>query len=241
MTHLSDEALLSFTDGELTDSAADEARTHLTRCAECTARLKGFEGVSSELEATYRLRVMRQRAFRMVAAIAVTGFGVYWLSLTTSSPFPRLAAASLRTELPVRYLTPGAVRAVSVTDLCASAPGDADDIPPSVRRMVLRNYGVHDVPDSEYELDYLVTPALGGAPDPQNLWPERYASPTWNAHVKDELEDLLRRMVCQGTLPLASAQRDMATNWIAAYKQYFHTRRPGGWPSSLPRPVPLLE
>jgi hypothetical protein len=48
----------------------------------------------------------------------------------------------------------------------------------------------------------------------------------WNARVKDELEGLLPRLVCAGTLPLATAQRDMATDWIAAYKKYFHTDRP---------------
>jgi len=47
--------------------------------------------------------------------------------------------------------------------------------------------------------------------------------------------------VCSGSLPLQSAQRDIAGNWIAAYKRYFHTDRPGGWPAALPRPVPLLE
>ena len=48
----------------------------------------------------------------------------------------------------------------------------------------------------------------------------------WNARVKDELERLLPNLVCAGTLPLATAQRDMATDWIAAYKKYFHTDRP---------------
>ena len=241
MKHLPDEDLLSLADGELAAGDAAAAREHLARCPECAARLQRFARVSSDLDATYELRAIRRHAVRIIAAVAFTVLGVYWLSTTPSSLFPRLAAASLMTELPVRHLTPGAVRAIAVADLCASTRDDAVDIPVSVRRVVLRNYGVRDLSDREYELDYLVTPALGGAPDPQNLWPERYASPTWNAHVKDELEDLLRRMVCQGTLPLASAQRDMASNWIAAYKRYFHTSRPGGWPASLPRPVPLLE
>ena len=44
--------------------------------------------------------------------------------------------------------------------------------------------------------------------------------------MKDELEQLFPRLVCAGTLPLATAQRDSATDWIAAYKKYFHTDRP---------------
>lgn len=82
------------------------------------------------------------------------------------------------------------------------------------------------VPASDYELDYLITPELGGAPTRQNLWPERYGSRVWNAHVKDQLEALLPRMVCEGSLNLATAQRDIAADWIAAYKKYFHTGEP---------------
>ena len=33
-------------------------------------------------------------------------------------------------------------------------------------------------------------------------------------------------MVCGGELDLSTAQRDIATDWIAAYKKYFHTNRP---------------
>jgi hypothetical protein len=83
-----------------------------------------------------------------------------------------------------------------------------------------------NTPDDEYELDYLVTPDLGGSPDARNLWPEPYGSDVWNARVKDELETLLPRMVCRGQLDLATAQRDIATDWVAAYRKYFKTDRP---------------
>jgi hypothetical protein len=33
-------------------------------------------------------------------------------------------------------------------------------------------------------------------------------------------------MVCGGQLDLATAQHEIAVNWIAAYKKYFHTRQP---------------
>jgi hypothetical protein len=44
--------------------------------------------------------------------------------------------------------------------------------------------------------------------------------------VKDALENRLREMVCDGSLDLAEAQREIAGNWIAAYKKYFQTDRP---------------
>jgi hypothetical protein len=75
-------------------------------------------------------------------------------------------------------------------------------------------------------VDYLITPALGGADDIHNLWPQSYSATVWNAQVKDALEDRLRDLVCEGKLDLATAQRDISGNWIAAYKRYFNTDRP---------------
>ena len=40
------------------------------------------------------------------------------------------------------------------------------------------------------------------------------------------MEDRLREMVCDGSLDLAEAQHEIAANWIAAYKKYFHTDKP---------------
>jgi hypothetical protein len=40
------------------------------------------------------------------------------------------------------------------------------------------------------------------------------------------LEDRLRQMVCDGQMDLATAQREIAINWIEAYKKYFKTDRP---------------
>jgi hypothetical protein len=72
----------------------------------------------------------------------------------------------------------------------------------------------------------LITPELGGVADARNLWPERYDSGVWNARVKDDLERLLPRLVCDGKIDLGVAQREMADNWIAAYKKYFKAERP---------------
>jgi len=40
-------------------------------------------------------------------------------------------------------------------------------------------------------------------------------------------------MVCSGKLDLSTAQRDIATDWIAACKKYFHTDRPLSLRSAL--------
>ena len=64
----------------------------------------------------------------------------------------------------------------------------------------------------DYEYDHLVSLELGGAVnDPRNLWPEPGASP----NPKDTIENALHRMVCDGQIQLADAQRIIATNWIS--------------------------
>jgi hypothetical protein len=147
-----------------------------------------------------------------------------------SAPF-RSDAAPTSIEsgaLPQRSLTPGVAIRMPINTLCAAQnePAARPPIPEVVRSAVLRDYRMEDVPEREYELDYLITPELGGIADRGNLWPERYGSPVWNAHVKDQLERLLAEQVCAGRLDLAVAQQDIAANWIAAYKKYFQTDRP---------------
>ena len=44
--------------------------------------------------------------------------------------------------------------------------------------------------------------------------------------VKDALENRLHQMVCRGNISLTTAQQDLATDWISAYKKYFHTTQP---------------
>lgn len=127
--------------------------------------------------------------------------------------------------LPIAALTPGATWDVSAADLCAGTR-HTRAITPEMRAGVLAAYGMEAVPPDEYELDYLVTPELGGATDPRNLWPQRYGSRVWNARVKDELERLLPELVCSRKLDLQTAQRDIAVDWVGAYKKYFETDRP---------------
>ena len=128
--------------------------------------------------------------------------------------------------LPRRTLTPGSTRAIQVADLCSNQDLDNDPpVNPSLEQAVFKEYGVPASSKKNYALDYLITPALGGADNIRNLWPQPYSS-TWNARVKDQLEDHLHELVCQGKLQLATAQNDIASDWIAAYKRYFNTDKP---------------
>ncbi|MBV8844525.1 MAG: HNH endonuclease [Bryobacterales bacterium] len=111
-------------------------------------------------------------------------------------------------------------------DLCKTIEPNNKDVPVALKRQVFAEYGLAHAETRAYEVDYLITPALGGADDIRNLWPHSNTNTEWNAKVKDALESQLRTMVCDGQLDLATAQRELATNWIDAYKKYFHTDRP---------------
>lgn len=158
--------------------------------------------------------------------VGVAVVGACALALITMTPAVRPASPTLAaSSLPDSSLTPGAVSAVTADELC-NGVRPSRLVSESVRRDVLRAYGMDGVPAANYELDALITPELGGSTDPANLWPQRYHSPVWNARVKDELEELLPRLVCSNQLTLAQAQREIAADWIAAYKKHFNSESP---------------
>lgn len=162
-----------------------------------------------------------------MAAVAAAAVLVVRITIPSSpAESPRATASVDGGALPVASLTPGATWNVSLGELCAPGAREQRPIPGAVRAKVVRDYGMLDVPSDKYELDYLITPELGGAPDARNLWPQRYTAGVWNARVKDDLEQLLPRLVCNRQLDLQAAQRDIAVDWIAAYKKYFNTGAP---------------
>jgi hypothetical protein len=128
--------------------------------------------------------------------------------------------------IPNGNLTPGATIHSSVRDVCNAISTNDPDVPDPLKREVLKEYGLTDVSNRAYEIDYLVTPQLGGAPNIRNLWPEPSLNTIWNARVKDALEDRLHFLVCSGQVDLTTAQREISHDWVAAYKKYFRTNEP---------------
>lgn len=250
--HVSDDTLLRFLDGELPVADRSAVRDHLDACGACAARQRSFAGISALLAAgrpeaspaslvaaRVRLRASladetaRERGWGMAAAtrwMAIAAAAAAAVALVTQlQPAPRSDRQPVALvepgALPVRALTPGSTVALEVRALCETAPR-VQEIAAPVRMAVLRSYGMEHVPADEYELDYLITPELGGAPDARNLWPQRYTKRVWNAGVKDQLEDLLPRLVCEGRVDLQTAQNDIAADWVAAYRKYFRTATP---------------
>jgi hypothetical protein len=131
-----------------------------------------------------------------------------------------------RFTLPDRRCTPGvADPAVTQANIGRTIcrPGYTKKVrpPESVTRpekhATMRAYGATGSPHA-YEYDHLISLELGGASnDTQNLWPEPGASP----NPKDRLENRLRRMVCDGTISLSTARRQIATDWVKSYRRLF--------------------
>ncbi|MGA2113623.1 MAG: hypothetical protein ABSH56_02595 [Bryobacteraceae bacterium] len=161
----------------------------------------------------------------IVAAFALAAVGLLLLLSSggrQGSPLARTVVVSV----PDSRLTPGAAILASREVVCAQPNTKNKAVPVALQRKVFEEYGIAGAAPQAYEVDYLVTPALGGADDIRNLWPHSYSATAWNARVKDALEDRLREMVCDGSLDLTEAQQEIAGNWIAAYKRYFRTDRP---------------
>ena len=252
--HLSDVELLCLIDGEVTEVEATRARRHLSECEGCQSRLLLLESTGVELAQQLHLSSLHiqpgareQLRAKLRAASAPPWWWRKLMPATSPLLWAATAAALVIAALaisqherlgkaagtylaaqaePNSRLTPGATRDVRLADICQSDDNDFDPAVPSpIQQAVFREYGMKDVPARDYQVDYLINPQLGGTDDIQNLWPQPYNT-IWNARVKDALEDRLHQMVCKQQIDLASAQHDIASDWIAAYKKYFHTSDP---------------
>jgi hypothetical protein len=253
--HLSDQELLLELDGEASPADSKRIQMHLAACWGCRSRHHGLEGTITEFTRFHlrefgsdlpssegprallkaqlsrlsaeqrkgRLDWLTSRPYRpfflTAASVAIGVSIVFFLGVFLREP---IAAA---VSVPDARLTPGATVLADRRTICQFANVKNKAVPAPLQKKVFEEYGIRGAEPNFYEVDYLVTPALGGADDIRNLWPHSYSAP-WSATVKDDLEDLLRDMVCSGQLDLSQAQRDIASDWIAAYKKYFHTDRP---------------
>ncbi len=122
--------------------------------------------------------------------------------------------------LPDTAMTPGATLDVTAQDICV--PGYSKrvrNVPFAVKQQAYAEYGITSHEPGEYEVDHLISLELGGSNSIQNLWPESFRTQPWNAHTKDALENELHRLVCAGQVDLATAQAEIAGNWVTAYRR----------------------
>lgn len=122
--------------------------------------------------------------------------------------------------LPDSQCTPGAVFAnITAAQVCkAGYASSARDVPQAEKDQVYAEYGITQHAPGAYEMDHDISLEIGGSNDIKNLWPQSYTG-TYNAHMKDALEDFLHDEVCAGKLQLQCAQRAISGNWIDIYNE----------------------
>lgn len=131
------------------------------------------------------------------------------------------------TAMPNPELTPGMAAASDAREVCAVRNGvtysqSHRKTPYALKDWIFREYGI-EPPDRNHrhlwEIDHLIPLCLGGADEAANLWPQPIEG-AWGYPVKDKLEAHLCRAVCAGEISLPEAQKDVATDWTAAYRKY---------------------
>lgn len=238
--HLSDHDLILAADGELSARRASQIRSHLDFCWSCRSRAAEFEATIGDFvrergillneripSAAGPRALLRARLAEEMSAMPA--HGPLWRLLPVAAALSLVVVAMVivfggnvnaEGPKPKTSLTPGETRPVTIGQVCGSAEiQPIGNVSPETQRQVFAAYGMTAAPPNAYEVDYLITPELGGADTIRNLWPQPY-SVRWNARVKDQLERRLHQLVCEGKLDLATAQHDISTDWIGAWKKY---------------------
>ncbi len=126
--------------------------------------------------------------------------------------------------LPDRRCSPGAYYSkLTAQVLCSSSfhTSSVRNVPDSEKHQVELEYGLAPrLYGSTLEIDHIVSLELGGSNDIANLYPER-AGTHPGFRVKDVLENKLHALVCGGRMALRTAQRQIAANWEALYREVF--------------------
>jgi anti-sigma factor RsiW len=169
-------------------------------------------------------RLLRSLAYAAVLALMVSAGQQMYHRVGLAQVEQQAAGLPV---LPNPGFTPGSTRPVTLAEVCSLDRDDVvREVPAPLQQKVFQEYGIKDQPAKDFEVDYLITPGLGGSDDVRNLWPEPHANATWNSYVKDQLETRMHQMVCAHELSLEEAQHEIASDWIAAYKKHFHTDQP---------------
>lgn len=177
------------------------------------------------------------------------------VTVTTTGPKtirPRDLPATLQrpehpgVPLPDPAITPGDLNPAVTPDTIKQTicvPGYSKTVRPSVgvtnklKEEVAKLYGIQSFKRGDYEGDHLIPISIGGNPESDkthlNFWNEPWSAVSAKgeqvgARTKDGVEFYLYKHVCSGDVPLRTAQREMATDWYAAWLKYGKPRSPLG-------------
>lgn len=181
------------------------------------------------------------RLVKLLCLLAVLAFGAATATAATNTVKRHrvklgrtiLIAPRTRTRdcvlghLPDRRCSPGAYYNRLTTAVICSRRFHTRRIhrlPRSRKYAVEREYGLPvGLFKRALEIDHIVPLRLGGSNDIANLFPQEYAfanhAPGYPA--KDRLDTRLHALVCAGRMRLRLAQRRIAADWQALYREVF--------------------
>lgn len=126
--------------------------------------------------------------------------------------------------MPNAALTPGEVLSTNVNEICVSGYARrVRNVSTATKNQVYAEYGIASHAPDQYEVDHLIPLGIGGSNDIKNLWPQP-TDPRPGRLEKDALEDELHQRICDRSIDVRTAQHDVATDWIAAYRKYVQHR-----------------
>ena len=130
----------------------------------------------------------------------------------------------ISSALPDSACSPGAVLTTDVKTICVVGyTKTVRDVSTATKKKVFQEYNIPWSTHSNYEVDHIISLEIGGSNDISNLFPESYLI-TNGARVKDKLENYLHKQVCNGSMSIDEAQREISTNWLQYYDLYYNIK-----------------
>jgi hypothetical protein len=164
------------------------------------------------------MRIVLAAALGLIVAVLQRPDHVSAGSPTTFPQPTSNSGCQVQNSEPDPTCTPGAVFNVPTVQICQPGYGtNVSNVTQTAQAAVYGAYGItYPQPASAYQVDHLVPVELGGSNDIANLWPEA-ASPFPGYQQKDALATYLHIAVCTGAIDLATAQTEIATDWVATW------------------------
>lgn len=123
--------------------------------------------------------------------------------------------------LPDYTCSPGDVLTTNIKTICkVGYTKTVRNVSVSTRKKVFKEYGIPYASSSDYEVDHIISLELGGSNDIKNLFPESYLIKN-GARIKDKLENYLHKKVCNGSMTIQEAQKEISTDWVKYYNLYY--------------------
>lgn len=149
-------------------------------------------------------------------AVVVVVFG----ACTSLAPIATSTVDTGSAAMPNATLTPGIVLSTNINQICVSGYAKRTrNVSTATKNDVYAEYGITSRAPNQYEIDHLIPLGIGGSNDIKNLWPQP-TDPRPGRLEKDALEDELHKRICDRSVDVPTAQHDVATDWVAAYRKY---------------------